>query len=78
MEVLQAAPMECIDEVSPCPGLLKFGVQLVAIGNFKQEVRCRDWNTGIAGEFLDLLILENKNIINSRYIEPLGSKAIFQ
>lgn len=38
VKVLQAAPVECIEDVSVCPRLLKPGVQLITIFQLKQEV----------------------------------------
>lgn len=38
VEVLQAAPVECIEDVSFSPGLLKPGVHLIAVLQLKQEV----------------------------------------
>lgn len=38
VKVLQAAPVECIEDVSACPRLLKPGVHLVTVLHLKQEV----------------------------------------
>lgn len=38
VKVLQAAPVECIEDVSFPPGLLKPGVHLIAVLQLKQEV----------------------------------------
>lgn len=59
MEVLEAAPVEGIDEVPLSLGLGKLGIHLIAIHNLKEVVRSRNHSPRHACEFLDLLVLKN-------------------
>lgn len=79
MEVLQAAPVEGIDEVSPRLSILKFGIHFFAVGDFKQEVWHRDRRVGSSRQFLDFLILgrtsKYRNVI---YMEDLSLSLAFK
>lgn len=59
MEVLQAAAVEGVDELSLPFGLIKLGVGWVEVLDFKQEVRCRHRCVRGPGQLLDLFKLEN-------------------
>lgn len=60
MEVLQAAPMEGIDEVPLPLGLSKLGIHLIAIHDLKEVVWSRNRSPRQPCEFLDLLVLKNR------------------
>lgn len=59
VEVLQAAAVEGIDQVSFSFGLIKSGVGRVKVLDFKQEVRGGDRCSRGACQLLDLFELEN-------------------
>ena len=58
MEVLEAAPMEGVDEVPLSLGLGKLGIHLIAIHDLKEVVRSRNRSPRHPCEFLDLLVLK--------------------
>lgn len=60
MEVLEAAPVEGIDEVPLSLGLSKLGIHLIAIHDLKEVVRSRNHSPRHACEFLDLLVLKKQ------------------
>lgn len=60
VEVLQAAPVEGIDEVPLSPGLGKLGIHLIAVHDLKEVVRHRNHSPRHPCEFLDLLVLKHR------------------
>lgn len=57
VKVLQAAPVECIEDVSLSSGLLKPGIHLIAVLQLKQEVRDRRGNPFILRKVTDAGVL---------------------
>lgn len=57
VKVLQAAPVECIEDVSLSSGLLKPGVHLIAVLQLKQEVGHRRGNPFILCQVTDAGVL---------------------
>lgn len=66
VKVLQAAPVECIEDVSLSSGLLKPGIHLIAVLQLKQEVRHRRDNPFILRKVTDAGVLWTwrKKIVN--------------
>lgn len=60
MEVLQAAPMEGVDEVPLSPGLSKLGIGLITIHDLKEVVGSGNRSPRHPCEFLDLLVLKKR------------------
>lgn len=60
MEVLEAAPVEGVDEVPLSLGLSKLGIHLIRIHDLKEVVGSRNSSPRHPCEFLDLLILKNR------------------
>lgn len=57
VKVLQAAPVECIEDISAFPRLLKPGVHLIAVLQLKQEVRYRSSNLCVFRQFTKISVL---------------------
>lgn len=60
MEVLEAAPVEGIDEVPLSLGLGKLGIHLIAVHDLKEVVWSRNHSPRHPCEFLDLLVLKTR------------------
>lgn len=60
VEVLQATPMEGVDEVPLPLGLSKLGIHLIAVHDLKEVVGRRNCSPRHPREFLDLLVLKHR------------------
>lgn len=57
VKVLQAAPVERIEDVSACPRLLKPGIHVITVLQLKQEVRHRRRNPFIFRQVTKICVL---------------------
>lgn len=69
MEVLQAAPVEGVDEVPLSLGLSKLGIHLIGVHDLKEVVRSRNSGPRHPCEFLDLLVLKNRKEYKCWFME---------
>lgn len=66
VKILQAAPVERIEDVSARPGLLEPGVHLVRVFQLKQEIRHGSRSVLVFRQFKKIGQLEAKTLVVNR------------